>query len=205
MASLPPFILASTSPRRIQLLKGAGLKIKVISPNVDETPKRGEKPPGMVLRLAQEKAESIIPSAQKKYKTCFILAADTTVAAPHNLGKPESVDEAKQMLRTLSGKKHTVYTGYCLLKVHRNGAVQRFSRVVETKVKMRALTDTQIQNYIASGEPMDKAGAYGAQGLGMSLIEGIEGSYSNVIGLPITQVFADLEEKFKIPLLSWMN
>ena len=203
-----PIILASTSPRRIYLMSQVYLAIEVLRPEADEKPLPGEKPGSLVLRLAKDKAQSVKELATQRFEKSIILAADTIVAAPGGkliLGKPTSPEEAHKMLRMLSGKKHTVYTGYCLLQANRKGKNKRVTRVVQSHVKMRKLTEKEITRYVASGEPMDKAGAYGAQGLGMSLIEKIDGSYTNVIGLPMAQIFMDLEKSFQIPLFSWMK
>jgi septum formation protein len=196
-SKLPEYrlILASTSPRRIELMKQVGLSCEVLSPDADETPKRGETPARLVARLAKEKAASV---ARKLLETpALIIAADTIVVEPTGkkiLGKPRSIEEAQKMLRLLSGKTHTVLTGYC---IYPTGDKQKsVVRVIKSQVSMRSLTSTQIKAYVASGEPMDKAGSYAAQGLGMALIEKLNGSYANVVGLPISQLLIDLEEQF---------
>ncbi|MGZ6309765.1 MAG: Maf family protein, partial [Bdellovibrionota bacterium] len=109
-------------------------------------------------------------------------------------------DDAKAMLKLLSGKTHTVLTGYCLLEAVSGGKSRRISRVISSRVKMRKLDAAAIARYVATGEPMDKAGSYGAQGLGMALIEEIRGSYTNVVGLPMAQILSDLEKSFGIPI-----
>ncbi len=200
-------ILASTSPRRVNLLSQVHLKVEVYSPQVVEIQKPREKPIKMVLRLAQEKAESVFAKiSEKKNPGCLILAADTVVVAPGGkkiLGKPSSPKEATSMLKLLSGKTHTVFTGYCILQLGKSQKL--LTRVVQSQVKIRKLSSSQILQYVLSQEPMDKAGAYGAQGLGMAFIEKIEGSYTNVVGLPIAEVLTDLEKEFKIPFLSWLK
>ncbi len=203
-----PIILASTSPRRIFLMSQVNLAVEVQTPQCDEKPLTKEKPRDLVFRLARNKAESVHMIAIQKHEQCIILAADTIVVAPGGrkiLGKPNSPQEAHKMLKLLSSKKHTVLTGYCILFASRTKKKKRIVRVVQSRVKMRSLTDKEIARYVASGEPMDKAGAYGAQSLGMTLIESIEGSYTNVVGLPMTQIFIDLEKSFDIPLFSWMT
>ena len=203
-----PIILASTSPRRIDLMNQVQFIVEVQSPQTDEKPKKNEKPKTLVSRLAWEKAESIRDLAMTRYDKSVIIAADTVVVAPDGkqiLGKPRNTAEAYRMLKKLSGKKHTVFTGYCLLLASKQKPVKQTVRVIQSKVKMRSLTKHEIIQYIASGEPMDKAGAYGAQGLGMLLIEKIEGSYTNVVGLPMAQVFSDLAKDFDIPLFSRMS
>lgn len=201
-----PIILASTSPRRIYLMSQVLLPVEVQTPLSDERVKRGEKPRSLVSRLAKEKAESIREIAIQRYESSLILAADTVVVAPTSskiLGKPKDADDAARMLKMLAGKTHLVLTGYCALLATRKKVDRKIVRVVESKVKMRSLNSKTIEKYVASGEPMDKAGAYAAQGLGMALIERIEGSYTNVVGLPIAQVFMDFEKVFKITLFSW--
>ncbi len=213
----PRLILASTSPRRIELLRLAGLDPEVIAPNTDEIEIPGESPAKMVMRLAQEKAEAsafkamthTAPKILHK-QGLLIIAADTTVVAPgtkkevpQTLGKPINKADAARMLRLLSGKAHTVLTGYCILKLTPSGKKPGLleshvmGRVVQSTVKIRKLTAREITHYIATGEPMDKAGSYAAQGLGMALIEEIQGSYTNVVGLPVCQVLQDLESRFK--------
>lgn len=203
-----PILLASTSPRRISLLELVKIPAQVCSPHSDESPKRGESPLSLVKRLAEDKANSVVHEASAQHEACFILAADTIVVEPKGgkvLGKPRDEKEARRMLKMLSGKTHTVLTGYCILLVNGKSKPQKKVRVIRTQVKIRSLTDRMIAQYVATGEPMDKAGSYGAQGLGTSLIESIQGSYTNVVGLPLTQVLQDLETSFKIPLFSWIK
>jgi septum formation protein len=184
------------------------LPIEVQHPQTDEKPKKGEKPSALVSRLSREKAASVREIAIQKYDTSLIIAADTIVVAPNGrkiLGKPTDPTEAVQMLKMLSGKTHTVLTGYCLWMATRKKPDKKIVRVVQSKVKMRSLSKREIERYVESKEPMDKAGAYAAQGLGMALIERINGSYTNVVGLPMTQILIDLEKAFKIELFSWMK
>jgi septum formation protein len=200
------FVLASSSPRRIDFMKLAGLAVQVESPDIDETPKRGEKPKALVARLAREKALSV---ARKGFKGGaseleLVIAADTMVVSPNGkkvLGKPRDEVDARKMLSLLSGKKHWVFTSYCVVPVQRNGSVGKpLVRVVGSRVQFRKLSARIIDRYIKTGEPMDKAGAYGAQGKGMVLIESIQGSYTNVVGLPMCQLLADLEKSFGVPV-----
>lgn len=209
-----PLILVSTSPRRISLLGDVRLPIEVESPDTDETRKRGETPHHLVSRLAREKAESAETSALQKHPSCILLAADTIVVAPDGtsiLGKPKDQKDAFRMMRLLSGKTHTVLTGYCLLlagphsDLRASKTKKHIVRVVRSQVKMRTLTPDVIRKYISTGEPMDKAGSYGAQGMGMAFIEKINGSYTNVVGLPIAQVLLDLEKLSHTPILSWIS
>lgn len=206
-------VLASTSPRRIELLQQIGLEIEIHSPGVNEDSLPGEKPAALVSRLAREKAASV--AARMNNLLCYIIAADTIVVAPDGktiLGKPTNVAHARKMLKMLAGKTHTVFTGYCIFPVTSPQKASRRSkktiplvRAVRSRVTMRSLTAKDIAHYVESGEPMDKAGSYAAQGLGMALIERIDGSYSNVVGLPLCQLAQDLEERFGFTLFKWKS
>ena len=172
-------ILASRSPRRAELLRAAGIDFTIRAADVDETPRPGESPRGYVTRLALEKAHAVHAAPDET-----VLAADTTVVIGNEiLGKPVDRADAKRMLRALSGREHEVITGICL---------RRGDRVIQdvdvTGVWFSPLSDAEIDHYIASGEPMDKAGAYAIQGLASRFIPRIEGSYSNVVGLPVALV-----------------
>ena len=188
------FILASSSPRRAQLLRAAGIKFLKRSPDTDETPLRGEKPRQLVRRLALEKALSIAPQIRGD---ALILAADTIVIHPQGqkvLGKPRNRREAQQMLTSLQGRTHVVETAYALLKLRSEKVIQKRVRVVRTRVKMRKMTSKEVLAYLRVGESMDKAGAYAAQGSGMTLIQSIGGSYTNVVGLPMCELLEDLRK-----------
>ncbi len=193
--------LASTSPRRHSLMKDIGFTFEVIRPDVDEIEAKGESPRKMVERFATEKALAGIEKARLISPSGVLISADTTVVSPDGkkiLNKPVSVDDAVKMLARLSGASHTVLTGYVICE-YRDGKITRWHpSVVKTTVTMRKLSPGKIREYVGSGEPMDKAGAYGAQGIGMCLIESIRGSYSNVVGLPMAELTHDLEKKFKI-------
>lgn len=200
-----PIVLASTSPRRIELLKTAGYSLLIQAPLAREDVVPGESPQKMVLRLAYDKAASVCQSIRTELKHYVVIGADTTVVAPNGkeiLGKPEDARDAHRMLSKLVGKTHTVLTGYCLIEISKNKVNKKVQRVVSSQVKLRKINSETIARYIATGEPMDKAGAYAAQGLGMSLVEAIEGSYTNVVGLPMSQLIDDLEKKFK---LKWIR
>jgi septum formation protein len=193
----PRIILASTSPRRIELMKQVGFEIEVARPDTDETPKRGESPRKMVERLARDKASSV---AQTVKGSALVVGSDTTVVAPDKktvLGKPIDRADAVRILKKLVGKSHIVWTGYCVLSVVDGEVVKAHVRAVETRVQMRKLSGKQIEAYVDTGEPMDKAGSYAAQGIGMGMIEQIRGSYTNVVGLPMSQLMDDLEKLFK--------
>lgn len=191
----PSLVLASGSPRRIELLRAIGLNPGVFKPEVDETPVRGESARAMVRRLARMKAKVAVQG----FAESIVLAADTTVVGTDGkriLGKPENAADALRMLRQLRGKSHTVLTGYCLAQ-----GTKVFSRVVASRVVMRDVKLSVLEAYVATGEPLDKAGAYGIQGLGGLLVESIRGSYTNIVGLPVSHVVADLEEHFGIRVL----
>ena len=199
-----PIILASTSPRRIELLSQVKMRFTTYAPNVDETRLRGESPQNFVKRLSIAKAHAAVPHALENHASSLIIAADTTVVAPNGsiLEKPKNGRDAVRMLRAISGKTHVVYTGYTVLLCQVGGDTESHSRVVRSKVKLRALSGKAIDRYLALGESMDKAGAYAAQGAGMALIESLQGSYTNVVGLPMEQLLGDLEEHFGLPLFA---
>jgi septum formation protein len=201
-----PIILASTSPRRIDMMKQVQLSVEVQAPLTTEIIRKGEKPRALVSRLSRQKADSVRQLASQRHPSSIILAADTIVVAPLGkeiLGKPKNRADALRMLQLLAGRTHSVLTGYCAILVKRQKPDRRIVRVIQSQVKMRPMSRNTIARYIESGESMDKAGGYAAQGLGMALIERIEGSYTNVVGLPIAQVFLDFENTFGIKLLSW--
>ncbi len=172
-------ILASKSPRRRELLKQMGIEdFKVTAPNVDESVEPGLPPADIVEQLSLRKATA---AANRAGPNDLIIAADTVVALDGNvLGKPRDEEDAFAMLSALSGREHHVYTGVTVL---RGG--ERVTRHEETAVAFRDITPEEIRAYIATGEPMDKAGAYGIQGLGALLVSGIRGDYCNVVGLPV--------------------
>lgn len=186
-------VLASKSPRRIELLSGLGITPEIIPSDVDENiDEVTDKPKDAVCLLARRKAMACEKSINDK--GALIIAADTLVYKDLRLlGKPESKEEARDMLRTLSGDSHSVYTGIC---VCHGGKIA--CRAVETKVFFRPLSDDEIERYIASGEPMDKAGAYGIQGRACLFVKGIEGDYFNVVGLPLTELFELIKQEFSI-------
>jgi septum formation protein len=176
-------VLASRSPRRAELLKAAGLEFTVRAVDVDETPRPGEDPSLYALRLALAKAEAVPAGADE-----VVLAADTTVVLGSEImGKPVDVMDAARMLRALAGQRHEVLTAIC---VRRGDRV--CTDVASTSVWFAPMSETDIADYIVSGEPMDKAGAYGIQGLASKFIERIEGSYSNVVGLPVALTYRHL-------------
>lgn len=197
------FILASGSPRRKELLELMGLEFKVIVSQADEdSVSKDLKPALYVQELALLKASATAKEVLRN-KNAVIISADTIVTLDGQiLGKPKDEDDAFNMLSKLSGCEHEVYTGYCVMRISDGKAV---CGKVRTKVKFKDLSDDKICGYINSGEPMDKAGAYGIQGLGSLLIEKIDGDYFNVVGLPISALADTLEDEFDIKLLTGMS
>lgn len=188
-------VLASSSPRRRELLERLGVQFRIASPDIDETPLAGESPTDYVARLALAKAHAVQADDDE-----LVIAADTTVEADGLiLAKPnEAPDphaEAVAMLRRLSGREHTTHTGVALR--HRARTVHE---VVTTAVTFVALSDADIEWYIDTGEPLDKAGAYAVQGAGGVFVERIDGSVSNVVGLPLHTV-ARLAAHLGVPLI----
>ena len=180
-----PLILASGSPRRKEILDTMGLAFSVDVSDADES--FAGTPEEMVLELSRRKALAVA----SRHSGAMILAADTLVFGDEVLGKPHSAEEAKRMLAELSGRWHSVYTGVTMIDT-RSG--KTLSRADVTRVHFVALTAQDIDAYVATGEPLDKAGAYGIQGRGGMLIDRIEGSYSNVVGLPMALVRSMLLE-----------
>jgi septum formation protein len=179
-----PLVLASQSPRRRELLSTAGIPFTVRAREVEEIRAPGEAPDAYVRRLACAKAEAAWEDRDE-----IVLGADTIVVLDQSvLEKPRDAADARAMLRSLSGREHIVITGICL---RRPGGVQIDSSA--TRVRFAPLTDAEIDAYVATGEPMDKAGAYAIQGLASKFVECIEGCYFNVIGLPLSQVYRYLK------------
>ncbi len=185
-------ILASSSPRRKYLLENVGISFRVIDPAGEEEYNGHEKPEIFVKRNAKIKSDSVIKHANENE---FILAADTIVVIDDNvLGKPVSPDDAKMMLSLLSGQIHRVITGYTISS--RDNELF-FQDAITTLVKIKKLSSNEIDGYINTGEPFDKAGSYGIQGIGSFMIHSISGSYTNVVGLPVARVVSNLR-KLKI-------
>jgi septum formation protein len=182
-----PFVLASASPRRLALLRQAGLEPSVvIAPEIDETPRKGELPRSYALRVAVGKTEAVVA----KEAGSFVLAADTVVAAGRRiLPKAEGADEVGRCLRLLSGRRHMVLTALALKPP---GKPMR-TRVVATRVAFKVLTAREIEAYVASGEGEGKAGGYAVQGRAEAFVRSINGSYSNVVGLPLYETLGLLE------------
>lgn len=175
-------ILASQSPRRRELLSLITDKFSIIPAKGEEIIGENVSPSEAVKMLARQKAVEIY----SEYKDETIIAADTVVAIDGEiLGKPHSAENAAEMLRKLSGRRHSVFTGVCV--IHHDGETDIFAE--ETQVEFYPLTEREIADYVATGEPMDKAGAYGIQGRGALLVKGISGDYYNVMGLPVGRLY----------------
>ena len=196
-----PLVLASASPRRQELLRAAGVAITVQPTNIPEVPRNGEAPTAFAERLAREKAWAIF----KDRPNDFVLGADTIVVVDALiLGKPTDRSDAARMLRLLAGRSHEVTTGVCLMGPRTAEAPNSVgaksdtslgdTRSETTRVTMTAFSEEEIQAYIATGEPMDKAGAYAIQGIASRWIPRVEGDYSNVVGLPVALVYRMLRE-----------
>ncbi|HEX3028347.1 MAG TPA: Maf family protein [Clostridia bacterium] len=181
-------ILASASPRRMDLLRQVGLKFRVEPSNVDEKNNMGCSAEELVKKLSYEKALSIAKSIETD---SMVIGADTVVFRGNILGKPEDKIQAYEMLKSLQGEWHEVITGLSVIECT---SMKNITCCEITRVKMRAMTDRLIKAYIDTGEPMDKAGAYGIQGFGALLVEKIEGCYFNVVGLPLQKLSVVLEE-----------
>ena len=188
-------ILASSSPRRRAFLKQLGLRFRIVVPDTDERPRPNEQPVAFARRAARDKAHAV---AQRVGDRPIIIAADTIVVLGRTiLGKPRNAADARRMLNLLSSRTHEVMTGVCV----RCGGREQ-SLVARTRVEFKKLTRQEIDFYVNSGEPMDKAGAYAIQGIGSFLVRAIRGSYTNVVGLPDAELLDVLERDFgmKVPL-----
>lgn len=187
-------ILASASPRRKEILEKTGLKFSVDESDYEENMDIGLKPHELAMCHSIGKARAVA----RKYKNALIISADTIVVLKNRVfGKPRNSEEAKQMLKALSGKAHSVITGFTILDT---AGKKEISKTVESKVFFKRLSKDEIETYIKSGEPLDKAGAYGVQGLGAVIVKRIEGDFFNVMGLPLNAVAESLK-KFGIKLL----
>jgi septum formation protein len=175
-------VLASESPRRVDILRTLGISFSIIPPDVDETKLKDETPQEFVARISYEKANKV----GQHFPDKWVIAADTIVVLKGKvLGKPMNERDAFNMLRTLRGKWHKVITGYCVLNLLKNVV---YRDIVETKVFLRHMTDDEITRYIKTSEPMGKAGSYAVQGKGGYMVKEIKGSYTNVVGLPICEI-----------------
>jgi septum formation protein len=182
-----PFILASASPRREELLRSVGLTFKIIPADVDETYLKGESPRVHVRRLSNDKASVIA----NQYPKALVLGADTIVVIDGLiLGKPKNKKQAREMLERLSGRKHTVFTGFTIACI--DSGISK-TRVVQSAVQFKKISPEEMKWYINGDEPYDKAGGYAVQGMGAYFISAIRGSYTNVIGLPLCETLEELK------------
>ncbi len=178
-------VLASASPRRRELFSWLGLEFDVVVPEVDETIHPGEAPVEFCARISREKAWSV----SARMPDSLVISADTIVVSGGQiLGKPVDEEQAREHLGLLKGTGHEVYTGYAIIR-----GEERVSRVIRTLVHFRDMSLDEIDWYVSTKEPMDKAGSYGLQGIGSLFISTIEGSYTNVIGLPLSDLYHDLK------------
>jgi septum formation protein len=192
--SVKTIVLASASPRRKEMLEQLGLKFEVEPSNHIEDIQPRLKPHELAKAISQKKALAVA----SRRRNAIIIAADTIgVLEGKILGKPKTAEEAGKMLAALSGKSHLVITGFTILDTSDNRSA---SKSVETRVYVKKLSPEEINSYIASGEPLDKAGAYAIQGLGATIIERVEGDYFNVVGLPLSTVVESLK-KFGVRVL----
>ncbi|HEX3583141.1 MAG TPA: Maf family protein [Thermoanaerobaculia bacterium] len=188
------FILASSSPRRRELLASIGLTFDVIPSHVPEVRSEHESPEEYVARLSREKAQAIAG----RHPDEWVIAADTTVLLGEQLlEKPEDDADARRMLATIAGRTHIVYTGVTLQNVSHGWCE---TRIAESEVRMLPLSAEDIAWYVKTGEPLDKAGAYAVQGIGAMFIDSIHGSYTNVVGLPLATLFQMLRKAGIDPL-----
>lgn len=187
-------ILASASPRRKELLSGMGLEYEIIKSDCEENTEK-TNPCDMVRQIAEDKAMDVRNKClEKGYDDFILIAADTLVFLDRDpLGKPKDERDAERMLKSLSGRDHEVITGVCVLR-ECEGKCSKTSFAEETKVHVADLSDAEIEAYIATGEPMDKAGAYAIQGKFSRFIRGIEGDYFNVVGLPVAHLYRVLKD-----------
>ena len=182
-----PFILASASPRRKELLRSVGLKLKIIPAHVDETHINGESPQTHVRRLSIDKATVIADQHPK----ALVLGADTIVVIDGLiLGKPKNKSQARAMLERLSNRQHIVFTGFTIVSA---GSGISKTKVVRSAVRFKKISPEEMDWYVNCDEPYDKAGGYAAQGMGAYFIKAIRGSYTNVIGLPLCEVLEELK------------
>lgn len=180
-------VLASGSPRRAELLRAAGFEFDVIPAAINEAMDVEETPDGYIRRVAQLKTQAIAARVPGRP----VLGADTIVVIDQEvLGKPTDADDARRMLRRLSGREHVVMTAVCLISPGREGGSKQLeTRVARTTVEFAPLSAEEIDWYVGAGEPMDKAGAYAVQGLASRFVTRVDGSYSNVVGLPVAVVY----------------
>ena len=187
-------ILASASPRRRELLTQIGLEFQVVVSNVEEKV-TATAPAAVVEELSAQKAEGVLQMLREQAQEeqdSLVIGSDTIVAVDGQiLGKPKDAEDAKRMLRMLQGRAHEVYTGVTVLRV---GTEERRTFHEETKVIFFSMTEEDIETYVATNDPLDKAGAYGIQGFCARYIQGIEGDYNNVVGLPVGRLYQEIKD-----------
>lgn len=194
----PEIVLASASPRRQELLASVGAQFQVIPSHIDEQRQADENPTDFVLRLSEEKAAEVAERGDTVGR--WFIGSDTIVLCDEQiLGKPSCAEDSQRMLNMLSGRSHKVLSGYAIIDRHTNHCLRR---CITTEVTFRSLTAQEIDGYIASGEPADKAGSYAIQGLGAFMVTSINGSYSSVVGLPLAQIVEDLQQLGAIELFA---
>lgn len=201
----PRLVLASASPRRLTLLAQVGIEPDALRPaSIDERPRTGEMPRGLITRLAKAKAEAARDQIanDRDIADAYVLSADTIVATGRRIfGKPQHMEEAAEMLQRLSGRAHRVLTGVCLMTPQDRIRI----KIVDTRVRFKYLTRSEIEAYLASREWRDKAGGYAIQGLAGCFVQKLTGSYTNVVGLPLTEVVTMLlNEGFPIHF-NWLR
>ncbi|MDR1689704.1 MAG: Maf family protein [Clostridiales bacterium] len=205
-------ILASESPRRREILEKAGVEFEVMPSYIDETFPDGLKPSEAVIFVAQKKAEFVLKALSEASNSdnCLIIAADTIVVLEEKvIGKPADETDAFNILKSIQGRSHSVFTGVSLINTKQDGASENIlsgkaeslrrkitqkSFAVKTGVTLKPMTDTDIAKYIKTGEPMDKAGAYAVQGRGCVFVERINGDFYNVMGLPVSRLYSEIKE-----------
>ena len=188
-------ILASASPRRKELLSQIGLEFTVMPSDIEEDPK-STLPQDIVIELSKEKARDIWGKIGRddKCDNSLVISADTIVTIEGEiLGKPKDEEDAVRMLSLLSGKEHQVYTGVTMIWINEDGKQEEYSFYVCTGVLMYRMNRAEIMEYVCSGEPMDKAGAYAVQGRAAAYIKSIRGEYSNVVGLPVGRLYQEMK------------
>jgi septum formation protein len=185
-------ILASTSPRRTEILRNAGFVFEVIPTHTDETRRPGEVAEDYVRRIAQGKAHAAREKLRTTAEPTIIIAADTVVLAKGQiLTKPQDVADARRMLRMMSGKSHELLTGLAVLRIPEGAETQHIEK---TRVDLLPISDDEIESYLRTGESFDKAGAYGIQGVAGRFVSRIDGCYFNVMGLPLSRVWRAIRE-----------
>lgn len=186
-----PLVLGSSSPRRRQLLADLGLPLAIVAIDVDEAPRQSEAPEPYLGRVVDDKLAAAAERAGAVSGAALLVADTIVVLDGRILGKPADVGEAASLLGALVGRTHVVLTRYAIAAAP-NFASRSVARTIESRVTMRRATDEEVMRYARRGEGLDKAGAYAAQGVGAFLVERIEGSYTNVVGLPVCEVVQDL-------------